>query len=291
MRSDTKLNKLPVKQIAAILICFIAITAFSGCAGKQSEAIKIADAYIDGFSKLYEQGNEYTELGLQLQADYAYGWAAASVSSMRYCIDCLLYLQGEGDTLEDVVGDRPGNWDEIAAMNYTSPYPYFFEGLVYNSQGKNEDAKKCYEKALVNPKFSAEHDDSLMILDVLTVSELQSIKKKLSELEDKIFEVYTPVKSTYPRSHMNFSDKYLRTLAKESLEANESDYRGALRHYEAALAVNPFEGDNFVGCALMNMYLGDVDKTFFYVNEGLFVDPEHEGLNRIAELLNEEAGG
>lgn len=290
MRADTIVNKshIKLKRITVILVCFIIFAVFSGCAGKQSEAVKITDVYIDGFSTLCDQGNEYMELGLQLQADYAYGWAAASISSMRYCIDCLLYLEGEGDTLEDVVGERLGSWDEIAAMNYASPYPYFFEGLVYNSQGKNEDAKKCYEKALVNPKFSTEYDDSLMVLDVLSVNELKSVKKKLTELENKIFEVYTPLKSSYPRSHMNYSDKYLRTLAKESLEANEDDYRSALRHYEAALAVNPFEGDNFVGCALMHMYLGNVDQTFFYVNEGLYVDPEHEGLNRIAEFLNEE---
>lgn len=210
------------KLIAAIFIALVMVTAFSGCKGKQADYIKIIDAYINGFSSMYEQGNEYKELGLQLQADYSYRWAAASTSSMRYCIDCLLYLEGEGDTLEDVVGDRPGNWDEIAAMNFASPYPYFFEGVVYNSKGKNEDAKRCYEKALVNPKFSAENDKSLLILDVLTVSELKSAKKKLMAIEDKIYKVYSPVKSTYPRTHLNYSDKYLRTLAKECLTANSS---------------------------------------------------------------------
>jgi tetratricopeptide (TPR) repeat protein len=278
------------RLIGAVLICLIIVTVFSGCGAKENDYIKIIDAYIDGFSSMYEQGNEYTDLGLQLQADYAYGWAAASVSSMRYCVDCLLYLEGEGDSLEDLVGERLGNWDEIAAQNYASPYPYFFEGLVYNSQGKNEDAKICYEKALVNPKFSAENDESLLILDILTVRELKSVKKKLTGLEDRIYEVYSPVRPTYPPSHLNYSDKYHRTLAKERLTAFEDDYRGALRHYEVALSVNPFEGDNFVGCALMHMYLGDIDETFFYVNEGLYVDPDHEGLNRIAELLNEEVG-
>ena len=186
------------KLIAATLICLIIVTALSGCQGKQPDYIKIIDAYINGFSGLYEQGNEYTELGLQLQADYAYGWAAASVSSMRYCIDCLLYLAGEGDTLEDVVGERPGNWDEIAAMNYASPYPYFFEGLVYNYQGKNEEAKSCYEKALVNPKFSAEHDESLLILTILSVSELKAVKKKLILLEDKILRFTVPSNQDIP---------------------------------------------------------------------------------------------
>ena len=113
------------RLIGAVLICLIIVTVFSGCGAKENDYIKIIDAYIDGFSSMYDQGNEYTDLGLQLQADYAYGWAAASVSSMRYCVDCLLYLEGEGDSLEDLVGERLGNWDEIAAQNYASPYPYF----------------------------------------------------------------------------------------------------------------------------------------------------------------------
>jgi tetratricopeptide (TPR) repeat protein len=277
-----------VKRIASVFLCILLIIAFSGCTGGQTDAIKIAEAYIHGFAKFYEQGNEYTDQGLQIQAQYAYGWAAASVSAMRYCVDCLLYLEGEGNTLEDVVDGRLDNWDEIAAMNYASPYPYYFEGLVYDSQGKNEDARLCYEKALINPDFSSENNEPLMILITMSANELKSVKKKLTELEDKIFSTYEPEEVSYPRRELNFSDKYLRTLARECLAADETDYRGALWHYEVALSVNPFEGDNFVGCALMHLYMGETDKAFFYINEGLFVDPEHDGLNRIADILNEE---
>ncbi|MPM03974.1 hypothetical protein SDC9_50241 [bioreactor metagenome] len=228
-------------------------------------------------------------MGLQLQADYAYGWAAASVSSMRYCVDCLLYLKGEGKSLDEVVDGRMGDWDEIASMNYASPYPWYFEGLVYNTQGKSDAAQSCYEKALLNTAFSPEHDEALSVLHVMSVKELKSVKDKLTELEDKIFAAYEPEHTAYPREELGFSDGYLRTLARECLLREPTDYRGALLHYEAALRVNPFEGDNFVGCALMHLYLGEIDKTFFYVNEGLFVDPEHEGLNNIAAILNGEA--
>jgi tetratricopeptide (TPR) repeat protein len=269
-----------------VLISILPMMVTTACSSKQSELEKIPEAYIDGFAKFYEQGNEYTELGLQIQADYAYGWAAASISSMRYCIDCLLYLNGEGETLEQVTGQRMDNWDEIAAMNYASPYPYYFEGLVYNVQDKNEDARKCYEKALVNPAFSSQTDESLSVLLTLSVKQLKSLKKKLIEWEDKIFAVYQAERNPYPRSEFNYSDKYLRTLAREVLEEDQTNYRSALRHYKAALAVNPFDGDNFVGCALMSLYMDDMDRTFFYVNEGLYVDPEHEGLARIADILN-----
>lgn len=41
-----------------------------------------------------------------------------------------------------------------------------------------------------------------------------------------------------------------------------------------------------MGCALMHLYLKEMDEAFFYVNEGLFVDPKHEGLNKMADILN-----
>lgn len=278
-----------LKRFAAAVLCLALAVSLCGCGGKTSDTVKIAEAYIDGFSKLYEKGDEYTDSGLQLQADYSYGWAAASVSSMRYCVDCLLYLKGEGKSLEEVVGGRMGDWDEIASLNYASPYPWYFEGLVYNTQGKSDAAQSCYEKALLNTAFSPEHDEALSVLHVMSVKELKSVKDKLTELEDKIFAAYEPEHTAYPREELGFSDSYLRTLARECLLREPTDYRGALRHYEAALRVNPFEGDNFVGCALMHLYLGEMDETYFYVNEGLFVDPEHEGLNTIVAILNGEA--
>ena len=282
------MKKLCGRCCAALITLTVCSALFAGCGAEEPGTTKIADAYIDGFTKFYEQGNEYEELGLKIQADYAYGWAAASVSSMRYCVDSLLYLKGEGKSLEETVEGRFGDWEEIASMNYASPYPWYFEGLVYNAQDKNSEAQSCYEKAIVNPAFSAENDEALSVLLVMPVKELEQLKSKLTELEDEIYAAYEPEKSTYPRKELGFDDKYLRILARESLAANPEDYRAALQHYEAALRVNPFEGDNFVGCALMSLSMDEIDKAFYYVNEGLYVDPEHEGLNDIAAVLNGE---
>ena len=275
-----------LKRLGSAALCLLLITSLAGCVLKPSGSVRIADAYIDGFAKFYKQGGEYTKLGLTLQADYSYGWAGASVSAMRLCVDSLLYMKGEGKSLEEVIGKRLKNWNEIASMNYATPYPYYFEGLVYNAEAKNDYAERCYEKALLNPAFSSDKGEALVVLEIMPVGELTTLKKKLTALEDQIYVVYHPQKSTIPRYELNFSDAYLRTAAKDKLTANDKDYRGALRYYEAALAVNPFEGDNFAGCALMNLYMNDIDKTYYYVNEGLFVDPKHEGLTRIADILN-----
>lgn len=184
--------------------------------------------------------------------------------------------------------ERITDWETIAELSYASPYPWYFEGLTFSAEGNNADARVCYENALLNPAFSAEHDEALSVLLVLPVEDLEAIQKKLMKLEDQIYAVYQPEFTHYPRHALGFDDSYLRILAKESLEAVPADYRGALRHFEAALKVNPFEGDNFVGCALMHLYLGETDKAYFYINEGLFVDPEHKGLNEIAAILNIE---
>lgn len=98
---------------------------------------------------------------------------------------------------------------------------------------------------------------------------LSLVFRGLAALEGKISAVYEWEQTDYPRETLGFDDVYLRTLVKECLETNPTDYRRALRHYEAALKVNPFEGDNFVGCALMHLYLEEMDEAFFYVNEGL----------------------
>lgn len=278
------------KIIALFLLLLLSFSVFTGCIKKApSDAMKITQLYINGFFEFYESGNEYTEQGLQIQADYAYGWAAASISSMRYCVDCLLYLGGEGKTLDDVVDGRRADWDDIAALNYASPYPWFFEGLVYHAQDKKDAAVTCYEKAIVYPSFDAENSEALMALAAMKVYELKAVKAQLTEMEDQIFAVYKPELNNNPRELLSFSDQYLRAKARETLESDPAGFKAALRYYEAALAVNPFEGDNFAGCALMCLYLDDIDRLFFYVNEGLFVDPENEGLNQLASMLNEEA--
>lgn len=269
---------------AALLALSLCAAVLTGCGDKAREVTKIADAYISGFEKLCEQGGSYAEQGLQIQADYAYGWAAASVCAMGLAVDRLLEMKGEA--VPETKSGRPGDWDAIAEMNYASPYPWYFEGLVYTALEKEDEARACYEKALLNPAFSAGHDEALSTLLVLTAPELKELREKLSALEDALFAVYEPKASGYPREAMGFSDLYLRALARESLQADPANYRGALRHYEAALRVNPFEGDNFVGCALMCLQLEEIERVFFYVNEGLFVDPGHEGLLAMAEVLN-----
>lgn len=277
------------KAVVLLLLVSLCAGILAGCGQqKPSPAMQIADTYIDGFRKFYELGNEYTQQGLQIQARYAYGWAAASVSSMRRCVDCLLTAKGGKPVSDSSSDELPPDWDTIAAMNYASPYPWFFQGLADQAEGRTNEAEACYENALVNPAFDSEYGKALFVLGAMPAGELKTLQKKLTGLEDQIFAVYTPEPADIPWDARSFDDVYLCLRARETLQADETNYRGALRYYQAAVAVNPFDGDNFAGCALMCLYLNDSDRTFYYVNEGLYVDPNHEGLNRLAGLLNQE---
>jgi tetratricopeptide (TPR) repeat protein len=274
-----------MKKAIAFLMILVFSVSLAACKRNESDAMQVANAYIDGFMAFHRTGKEYTELGLQLQADYAYGYAAASISSMRYCVDNLLSIQGGGN-LEQTVDDRICNWDAIAAMNYSAFYPWVFEGIVHHANGETDKAQACYENAAMNPSFNPDTDTALLLLGMMTENELKALQEKLIKLEEEIYADYTPQATSYPRDAMGYDDGYLRNLAREALKANETDYAGALRHFEAALAVNPYEGGNYAGCALMCLYLNDTDRMYYYVNEGLDADPDHKGLNAFADTLN-----
>lgn len=280
------------KILTALLLAMVFTLCFSSCsASTGSDALQVTDEYIEAISKFYDLGTDYTELGMQIQAGYAYGYAAASISSMRLCVDTLLHMAGEGANLEEVLGDRTGDWDALASFNYASPFPWLFQGLSLHAQNRAEEAQECYHNAALNPDFDIKSGDVILFeLANMSGDELKTFKEKLTKLEDRIYATYTPEPNLYPRDKYGFSALYLTSLAQEELEASEGDFTGALRHYEAALSVDPFDGDNFVSCALACLYLGDMDKTFFYVNEGLLADPQHEGLSVLAKRLNEGRG-
>lgn len=233
-------------------------------------------------------GEEYRNLGMQIQSKYAYGYAAASISSMRLCVDTLLHVGGEGATLEEVVGSRIADWDEIAAYNYASPFPWVFEGLSLHAQDKLEEAQECYYNAALNPEYDLENGGvTVYVLAMLDNDDLKELKHKLTGLEDQIYEAGIAEPSKCPRDKYCFSDEYLNALGQEELIASDGDFANAMVYFETALVVAPFNGDNYASCAIASLYSGDMDKTIFYVNEGLWADPDHEGLNLMAELLNE----
>jgi len=269
-------TKRQVLPIAVLSVALLVIAPLAGCGDSRTPAEVVADAFADSLSAVFDQGVEFEADGLVEVAEYMYGTAAAGTSAMRYAVDNLI-AQRDGTALEAVVGDRLGDWDQIAALGYASAYPYLFQGFVADAQGHADEAAALYAKALLNPRL-LEHSEYLKSVTQLDSAALGRVKAKLTALEDKIFAVYAPPGLGIPRDERNFNDAWLRLQAQDKLKQTADDYDGALAFYRAAVAVNPYNGDNYAGCATMYLFKGDAGAALHYINDGLIVDSSNAPL-------------
>ena len=180
-------------------------------------------------------------------------------------------------------------WNQIAAQSLSSPYPYFFEGILFDYQGKKVEAAECYANALMNPHYPEEPWD-FRFLAGLSREDLKALSRRLREKEDLLRQPFVLNTSFYKRDYRNWDDIYLCSLATDTLKADTTAVGIALRYYEAALKANPFDPAYFVGCACLSARIGDGKQAAYYINEGLLLDPGHEGLNILLKAYNREGG-
>lgn len=180
-------------------------------------------------------------------------------------------------------------WDQIAAQSLSSPYPYFFEGVLFDYQGKKKEAAECYANALMNPNYPEKPWNFRFLAD-LSRKELKALSRRLREKEDILRQPFALNTSFYKRDYRNWDDAYLYSLATDTLKADTTAVGIALKHYEAALRANPFEPTYFAGCAYLSARMGDGKQAAYYINEGLLLDPGHEGLNILLKAFNKKGG-
>ena len=283
---------LSIIIVAALLIgsasAFIIYRSSMGSASAYTE-------FKEAMLEIKRMGDDYTENGMKLQAQHYYSMAGSSVSAMRLAVDHILDMKGESKYLDDVADAEDTNvtakptykdWESIAAISPASPYPYYFEGLIYHIQGNESKAKEAYRNALINPLFS-ENSAAFYYLSELGIDELSTIRDELAVIESDLYEIFTPRPYGLERHPMNFNDEYLRAKAKDVLEKEPNEYTEALRYYTAALRVNPFDAKNYASCALISIFNNDVDAAITCVNEGLWVDENNKELNQIAAWLTQ----
>ena len=232
--------------------------------------------FIALMSSIKERGDKSTQLGLQTTGEYYYSFAGASTSALRYAVEYILWLKGEGDTLANFTSDsRYSGWDTIAEINYASPYPSYFEGLLLEIQGQYEESITPYAAASIMPLFPDEGLD-FYYLKKAEVADLYQLRNRLRELEDQIYAAYMPELTGRAWNRQWFSAEYLVGLSSDSVK-NE-DYPAALTYAKLALKADPFSADvwnNAAACALLAQ---DLPLTGSYVDEGLAIFPEEERL-------------
>ena len=225
------------------------------------------------------------DAGLTFQSEYVYGLAQAEVSSLRLCVDTVLWLKGEGANKAEVIGGAPyKSFDEIFAAGMGSDAPYYFEGVLYKMQGEDEKAGECYKKAAYNPLHK---DRDFYYLKKLTVEELYAIKEKAAELENRIYKEYTPRTALCAeRTGAEFSAAYHLAMAQDNEENAELAAQCALN----ALLVSPQSPSLYSGAALYAMKAGYAELAEEILNDGLFLSPEDASINYAAALLYAAAG-
>ena len=234
------------------------------------------DDFIALMSSIKERGDKTTQLGLQATGEYYYSFAGASTSALRYAVEYILWLKGEGDTLANFTSDsRYSGWDTIAEINYASPYMSYFEGLLLEIQGKYDESITPYATASIMPLFPDEGLD-FYYLKKMEVADLYALRDRLRDLEEQIYSAYTPDLKGRDWNRQWFSAEYLVGLSSESVK-NE-DYAKALDYAKLALKADPFSAIVWRNAAACALFTEDLVLTGSYIDEGLAVFPDDEGL-------------
>ena len=284
------------KRILTLLLALVLVLTLGACTNKKpNDEIPSGDervvADFDGLKAeidfLIEKGDERADAMFDRQAIFYYSVAAAHVTALRYMVDNILWLKGEGNTVADISGDRLNNWTEIAALNYASAYSEYCQYLLLRMQDKSSEANVHYERAKQNPDCPAE--DAFYDWKQKSVQDLYKLKTELEGMEDEIFGCYAP--NTNPLETINgaeFTLDYHLYLAQLSLELGNASV--ALEAAENGIAVDPFSGRGYAVAAMCALELGDTDLMVDYLNEGFFNEPTSPIVNAYLAMIAQQEG-
>lgn len=243
--------------------------------------------YITIMTDIKGYGDRTAEKGLYVKSEYYYSFAGASVSALRYAVEYILWLKGEGDTLDSFTsGSRYSGFAKIAEINYASPYPAYFEGLICEIQGKTEEAAGSYAWASVMPAFPEEGLD-FYYLKKMEISKLYKLRDELRALEDSIYSVYSPILTGAEWDRAMYDAEYIISKTAECVEAE--DYDSALYYAEYALKIDPFSERVWQNAAMCAILAEDLVLAGEYIDEALAVFPNDEKLNGLKRAMLDAA--
>ena len=229
------------------------------------------------------------EAGLEYPARSLYAKALCDAGCLRYAAECVLFLKGEGQSLAELTeGSGAADWAALQAICVSSPFPSYFEGLVYALQGQEEQAKERFGWAAVNPSFPAGGVDLTALRD-LSVAELYSLRDGLRTLETALRDEYTPEPLYLEPNAANGDPSYLKARASDCLEA--ADYALAMQYGQAAVLCEPYDGGGYIACAAAALMTDDLDIGWVYIVQGLIIDPENETLLALKAGVEDVMGG
>ena len=277
-----------MKRIIAALLCAALALSLAACGGKTASGDTDTKDFLKAMDDLCASGDSLAQQGLTLQAESYYAFAGSSVSSLRYAVEYILWLKGEGDTLDALAAEsRYIGWDSIASVCYASPYPDYFEGLLWQIQGKTDEAKAAYENTLLNPAYPEDGVDFYYLRN-MEIDALYSLRDELRDKETAIYGKYAPAPVSVERDPYLFDTEYLRAKSAEAMEAG--DYAAAAAYGKNAVLNDPLDPLNFRNAALCCVYNDEGGRAAAYLDAGLVIAPEDKGLNTLYEAFSQIGG-
>lgn len=279
------------RTICLVLIVSICFAVFAGCSSPATDVKDDECLTKEEFYKLVDKatryGRETSRLLLDETSAYFFGFAGAAISSMRLAVERILWLRGEGDDFESLSAEsRYTDWDTIAEINFASPYPYYFEGLIYDIQGKAEEAGTCYGYAASMDNFP-DKGLNFYYLRNMEIKDLYSLRDELREKENEIYELWTPDFHGYERSVYNAFPDYMYNDAIEKMDAE--DYPAAMDTMRIVLRENP-KVESFWGAAVIAaLYADEPYQAALWLEEGLKYFPESEKLDILKKSIEKIA--
>jgi len=247
------------------------------------DALEFMNNFEIGMNEFLKHSEEYQEVGMFLQANWFDSMGAASACSLRFYIERL--IETKGGAVPEEENTRLSDWDVIGSLNMASPFPWAFESFALFAEGKNAEADAAWANAIDNPLMLEDFADTAALFETLSIGELLTARAQAAAQEDILLSAAGSYRPPFERVANGWSDVYYLEKGNEALKVDETDFAGALGWYRAALAVDPFDPQNFYACALMHMELEEVYEMFYYLEEGLRIAPDDERLNALLDAL------
>jgi len=247
------------------------------------DALEFMGNFETGMNLFREYSDEYFDVGMFLQANWFDSFGAVSACSLRYYIDLL--IESKGGVVPSEENARLSDWDEIASLNMASPFAWAFESFALSAEGRNAEAETAWAMAMANPLMTEDFAETAALFEALSVGELLTAREQAAAHEDTLLDAAGSYRPPFERVAMGWSDVFYLEKGNEALIADGTDYSGALVWFRAALAVDPFDPQNFYYCALMHMEMDEVFEMFYHLEEGLRIAPDDVRLNVLLEVL------
>ena len=228
-----------------------------------------------------KNGADFNSLLMYESENFWYSQAGAGVGSLRLAVERILWLRGEGENFAALSeGSRYTDWSELERMCPSSPYPWYFEGLIFDVQGKKEDADFCYAAAEGMYNYPDGGLDFHFLKD-LPIDSLYTVRDRLRSVEDRLYAEYEPDLTLLEADPWNGRPDYL--VAQIVVLTGDEKCADAMPYAEELVRMAPFEALNWYSAVVTAWGAGEPSYAVLWLREGLGY---HPGDKKLLELYD-----